>query len=100
MLPLLLLIVYAGAVVVLFVFALFLVPERASPPSRGVLALTCAAVAVLACASPPHSGGALAAEALLPLYVQCLHALALLLALLVVGLMAAVAVRGRATIAQ
>lgn len=100
LLPLLLLVVYAGAVVVLFLFALFMVPERASPPARGVLAAAGISLVALSCVSPPHSGGILSSEALLPLYVQCVHAFVLLLALLMVGLMAAVMVRGRSSTQQ
>lgn len=95
LLPLLLLVVYAGAVVVLFLFALFMVPERVSSPPRGILAAVCLTMLALLFVSPSFSLGVLPAEALLPLYLHAFHALVLLLALLMLGLMAAVLVRGR-----
>ena len=95
LLPLLLIVVYAGAVVVLFLFTLFMVPERASSPPRGILAAVCLTVLVLLLISPSFPYVVFPAEALLSLYLQAFYALVLLLALLMLGLMAAVLVRGR-----
>ena len=95
LLPLLLLVVYAGAVVILFLFALFMVPERSISPPWGALVSACLMVLVLLPLLAPSWETTAFAEALLPLYLQASYALALLLVLLILGLLAALLIRGQ-----